>query len=305
MSVSALLGKIFRRNSASRGKATPFADPGTLAKGVRREDRFREVVADPVNLLIRRVPEAGFVDAAGQIVLHNGLRVPLRGPGSYYGDFSDLLIINRGVHEPLEEYCFQEVLALLPERPVMLELGAYWAHYSMWLKQARPAAVCHMVESDPVNLAAGRANFERNHLAGEFHLGFVAQGAFEVDRFLEERGLPGLDILHADIQGHEAEMLDGAAKTLAARRAGRVFVSTHSEALHASVEARLRAQGYLIEASSSFESHTTSYDGFILASAPGLQPVLGGWQALGRLEMLRADPARLLRSIAGRVGSPA
>jgi hypothetical protein len=31
------------------------------------------------------------------------------------------------VHEPLEEYVFQEVLRTMPEAPMMLELGAYWA----------------------------------------------------------------------------------------------------------------------------------------------------------------------------------
>ena len=64
--------------------------------------RFREVISDPLNLLIERVPAAGFVE--GDLVyLHNGLRVPVAGPGAYYGTFSQLLVLNRGVHEPLEE----------------------------------------------------------------------------------------------------------------------------------------------------------------------------------------------------------
>ena len=84
----------------------PFANPKTLEKASRFDERFREIIADPVNLLINRVPEAGFVDAEGMVVLHNGNRVPLHGPTSYYGNFSDILIINRGFHEPLEEYCF-------------------------------------------------------------------------------------------------------------------------------------------------------------------------------------------------------
>jgi hypothetical protein len=194
---------------------------------------------------------------------------------------------------------------LASPKPVMLELGAYWAHYSMWLKQTHPQAVCHMVEPDPANLEAGRENFRANGFTGEFHQGLVGRGGFQVDAFLRTHGFDHLDILHADIQGFEAEMLDGAAEALAAHRVDRVFVSTHSESLHISVEATLRSHGYHIEISSPPEGHTTSFDGFILASAPGLQLVLGGWQALGRLEILRADPARLLRSVAGRVGGPA
>lgn len=304
MSLAKKFRKLFSVTPAPEER--PYADADTLGKAERFEERFREVVSDPVNLLIARVPAAGYVDRSGKVILHNGIRVPIRGPGSYYGTFSDLLVINRGVHEPLEEYCFQEMLAnLASPKPVMLELGAYWAHYSMWLKQTHPQAVCHMVEPDPANLEAGRENFRANGFTGEFHQGLVGRGGFQVDAFLRTHGFDHLDILHADIQGFEAEMLEGAAEALSAHRVDRVFVSTHSEALHVSVEATLRSHGYQVEISSPPEGHTTSFDGFILASAPGLQLVLGGWQALGRLEILRADPARLLRSVAGRVGGPA
>src|SRR5262249_26032021 len=44
----------------------------------------------------------------------------------------------------------------------MIELGAYWAHYSMWLKKARPEAENIMVEQDSSKLAVGRNNFARN-----------------------------------------------------------------------------------------------------------------------------------------------
>ena len=42
--------------------------------------RFREVVSDPLNLLIERVPLAGVVEA-NHVYLHNGNRVPLTGSG--------------------------------------------------------------------------------------------------------------------------------------------------------------------------------------------------------------------------------
>ena len=59
--------------------------------------RFREVVSDPLNLAIYRHPRAGFLDD-NFVYLHNGLRVPVCGPDSYYEKFSDILVINRGVH---------------------------------------------------------------------------------------------------------------------------------------------------------------------------------------------------------------
>ena len=67
--------------------------------------------------------------------MHNGNIVPLDGAGAYYGQFIQLLVLNRGVHEPFEEYAFQELLKNLPKTPLMIELGAYWGHYSMWIKK--------------------------------------------------------------------------------------------------------------------------------------------------------------------------
>lgn len=280
----------------------PFADPTVLAKAVRYDERFREALSDPVNLLIRRLPEAGYVDAEGLVILHNGVRVPLRGPGSYYDEFSDILLINRGVHEPLEEYCFQEMIASLgKDAPVMLELGSYWAHYSMWLKKSRPAAVCHMVEAEPAGLEAGRANFLRNRMEGFFHHARVGRGHFTVDEFMRAQGLEGLDILHSDIQGYEGEMIEGASKSLAGQLVGRVFISTHSEPLHRVIEEKLRAFGYVIEVSSGISEHATSCDGLIFASAPGLKPIISGWRPLGRLEILRASPEELAASLRPRL----
>jgi len=267
--------------------------------------RFREIVSDPLNLLIERVPKAGMVEN-GLVYLQNGHRVPVAGTGSYYGEFSAILVINRGVHEPLEEYVFQEVLKLAPPAPVMLELGAYWGHYSMWLKKTRPAARVIMVEPEAQNLAAGKSNFALNALQGEFLQGFVGTGAFEVDRFMADKHLEHLDILHSDIQGFEVEMLDGAKATLEKHRAGYVFVSTHSQELHQQVLARLRALGYRVEVSSDFEHETTSFDGLVFASSPNLPAVFNDFTAFGREQICqRAALQRLdyLSSVVKKRGS--
>jgi hypothetical protein len=175
--------------------------------------RFREVVSDPLNLLIERVPFAGIVHD-NEVYLLNGNRVPVFGSGAYYGAFSQLLVVNRGVHEPLEEFVFQELLKRLPTAPRMIELGAYWAHYSMWLKKARPRADNIMVEPDPNRLATGRNNFARNGFVGEFIQAAVSRGAWQVDQFLRSRGLHHIHILHVDIQGFEGEMMEGAREAL-------------------------------------------------------------------------------------------
>lgn len=246
--------------------------------------RFREIISDPTNLLIDRHPMAGHV-ADGLVTLHNGIRVPIAGVGAYYGEFSMILVYNRGVHEPLEEYVFQQMLKALPEAPVMLELGAYWAHYSMWLKLARPGATAYLVEPDSENIEAGKANFQRHGMAGEFIQQFVGDGQFAVDAFLTTRGIGHLDVLHADIQGFELQMLDDASETLSSHAVDYVFVSTHSAELHETVHDRLTAHGYRIEAAADFASATTSFDGLVFASNPRKQPLLVDFQPFSRGEL--------------------
>ncbi|WP_217352536.1 MULTISPECIES: FkbM family methyltransferase [unclassified Ruegeria] len=277
---------------------TSYADPETLGKGELFDERARDVTSDPLNLLIDRVPQAGYVDTEGNVILHNGNRVAVSGEYSYYGEFSDVLITNRGVHEPLEEYCFQQVLKRLRSTaPKMLELGAYWAHYSMWLKLVYPQADCTMVEPEEQNIEAGKRNFELNGFDGTFIQSFVSKDQFSVDAFMKETGCERLDILHSDIQGYEVEMLENAQTTLSEKRADFVFVSTHSDALHDTVIASLKSVGYRIEASSSFEDHSTSFDGFVLASSPEVPALFKSFRPWGRHEIAAASGVEILEKL--------
>jgi hypothetical protein len=265
--------------------------------------RFREVISDPLNLLIARVPMAGFLDG-NLVYLHNGLRVPVAGPGAYYGPFSQLLIINRGVHEPLEEYVFQEVLKRLPDAPSMIELGAYWGHYSMWFKKERPNGQVILVEPEPECLKAGQDNFVRNGFKGEFIKSFVGTGKFEIDDFFRNRKIKELDILHTDIQGFEVEMLQGAQEVLKRRRVRYLFISTHSQQIHGEIVGQLKNLGYRVEISSDFDIQTTSFDGFVFASSPDVNPVFENVTILGREEISQCRPAEVLKSLALLQGEP-
>ena len=258
--------------------------------------RFREVISDPINLLIERIPMAGVIQG-NEVYLHNGNRVPLTGEGAYYGPFSQLLVINRGVHEPLEEYVFQEILKCMPESPLMIELGAYWAHYSMWLKKVRPAAASIMVEPDPKCLAAGINNFKRNGFQGEFIQSAVATGRFEIDAFLQSRGITHVDILHTDIQGYEAEMLQGSRAALTDAVADYLFISTHSQELHRQILDGLQRHKYRVEVSSDFDNDTTSYDGFVFASSPKVKKIFREFVAFGRAQIVQSRPDDLVRAV--------
>ncbi len=304
MDIKRQLGQLRRGAKRVLGGGGGFADPNTLGKASsdRFVERHREIVSDPLNMLIARVPQAGYIDREGYVTLHNGNRADFTGPYAYYKEFSDILIINRGVHEPLEEFCFQQMLKRIARPdPVMIELGAYWAHYSMWMKHVYPAARCFMVEPDPHNADSGRRNFEVNGYEGQFIVDFVGSSAFGVDRFLTENGIGRVDLLHSDIQGWEIEMLDGASKTLGRHAIDYVFVSTHSGELHTSAVERLLGFGYRVEVSSDFDLHTTSYDGFVLASSPAVAPVFEGFQPMGRMEIANATPAQLAQAVSALI----
>ncbi len=250
--------------------------------------RWREIISDPLNLLIKRDINAGLIDKDGFVYLHNGLKVPLTGHNSYYEDFSNVLVLNRGVHEPLEEFCFQETLKKVrKQKPSMIELGSYWAHYSMWFQKEFPDGNCFMVEPDSSRLEAGRSNFVANNFSkGQFIHSKVSNYDFRLDNFYKEKRLEEVTILHSDIQGWELEMLDGAKSFLDAQAAKYIFLSTHGQKIHEEAIKTLESYDYTIEVSSDFDNHSTSFDGFILATAPSSDRIFENFIPFGRNEIL-------------------
>jgi len=237
------------------------------------EKRIEITCSSPDNLKIPRVENAGTYQGRS-IVMHNGVLIA---PFSYYGEgIFNLLVRNRGVHEPQEEHVFQEVIKALPESPVMLELGSYWGFYSLWMLEERPRARCFLVEPEDFNLEAGKVNFRLNRRKGKFIRGFAGslpEGCDEsipliqVDDFLEKKGIRHLDMLHADIQGAEAEMLRRAEVSLSRKAIGFVFISTHWPEVHDECLKMLRGHNYSIVSQSTVEQ-SFSHDGLIVARSP-------------------------------------
>lgn len=229
--------------------------------------RIQEVIASPDNAHIERHPDAGKLQGY-TIVMHNGVRVCAN--GYYGGGVLNMLIDNRGVHEPQEERAFEEIIRLLPERCSMLELGAYWCFYSLSLLQQRPKATCYLVEPESQNLISGKLNFRLNQRRGDFTQAYVGKSpatsprTIAVDAFCAEKGIEHLDILHSDIQGFELDMLEGARGFLTQGKASYVFISTHSSSLHAACLEKLQAFGYSILAEADL-TETFSFDGLIVA----------------------------------------
>ncbi len=234
--------------------------------------RIDDVIACPDNQYIDRVPEAGkLVD--DQVVMHNGIRVV--GLGYYGSGILKMLVENRGVHEPQEERAFGEVLPHVAPGSTMLELGAYWAYYSLWFAKTVRNAHCFLVEPIRENLRSGERNFELNGARGNFTQAFVGSSErtdrdgerfVAVDPFCERNGIEHLAVLHADIQGGEVDMLAGAKSLLGKKAADWVFISTHSNKLHYECVEILKSYDYLIMASADLDE-TYSTDGLIVAKA--------------------------------------
>lgn len=272
-----------------------YANIKTLAKGITNDDRFKDIISDPLNILINRSNKSGYIQNKN-IILHNGIKVAVNGKYSYYGNFSKILIYNRGVHEPLEEYCFQELLKKIKSQNIkMIELGAYWGHYSMWLKKIFPDSEVYLVEPDVKNLQVGKYNFRNNNLSGEFINDFVSKNNFTIDKFLKTRKIKKVDILHSDIQGFELDMLENSFESLNKERIKYLFISTHSRKLHEACLKFIKKFNYRIEISSDVDYHTTSYDGFIFASSLKLKAVFANFKPMGRMDILNSSSYELVK----------
>lgn len=235
---------------------------------------------------IPKVPDAGRVrvDESGNRVqvMHNGLVVAADG---YYGDFmTQIMEQMKGHHEPQEEKVFYEVLKAVPPESTMIELGAYWAYYSMWFQKAVKGASNFMIEPAPAALRCGIRNFQLNGFHGDFTPAYIGRTSSEgwqkaglqskpgevgqvcMKDFVRSKGIERVALLHSDIQGFEYDMLRGCGDLLDNRKIGFLFISTHSLKVHFQCRKHIVQKGYSIIAEHT-PKESYSEDGLIVAAA--------------------------------------
>jgi len=266
------LKELFRNGDDLVGKMEP-------KEQLYWRDRINHVLSGPDNQDIPRVVDAGKV-INSQLIMHNGIKVD---PLSYYSfPLLQMLIENKGVHEPQEEKVFYEVLNSLAQKngkKTMLELGAYWSFYSMWFLQKFPSSKCYMVEPDKKNLFYGKRNFRLNKMNGTFiHAGIDDNSSFinntiSVDKICEKNKIEFLDILHSDIQGFEFKMLQGSEQMLSQNRVGYIFVSTHSNDLHEQCYKLLKNKYNFTMVASANLDESFSTDGVLVMKAPKFEGI--------------------------------
>ena len=230
---------------------------------------------------IPKCPDAGkvlFSDNVSYQLMHNGVKVLTDG---YCGAWTtDLIYGLKGHHEPQEEKAFYEVLKHIPSNGVMVELGSYWAYYSLWFSKAIPGAKNYLIEPDPERLELGKQNFALNGAKGTFFRGYMGvcnidAGDYQdaphlfIDSFLESNNIDHVHILHSDIQGSEYAMLESADQAIRDKKIDYFFISTHSQQLHIGCIALLEARDYVILAEHS-PAESVSVDGLIVGKRKDL-----------------------------------
>ncbi len=199
---------------------------------------------------IPKVPEAGHTFAGPERnyqLMHNGVKVIEDG---YCGRWmTELIRLLGGHHEPQEERVFHELLQHVSPGGTMLELGSYWAYYSLWFqRQIADARLC-LIEPDPRNLEVGQGNFSLNEATGRFFHSCIGRRSRSaepfscddgmkhsvpqtcVDDFLTQNDISQVDILLSDIQGAELDMLEGAARSIDQGKIRFLILSTHHHSI--------------------------------------------------------------------------
>lgn len=227
-------------------------------------------------------------------IMHNGLKVIA---GGYYGDLIEQITVKlKGHHEPQEEKVFNEILKRIDSsKPVMIELGSFWAYYSIWFKSIFEQGTAICCEPDPQNIQLGIKNMSLNGFEAGDGLVFRKAAAGEhdltsisfdldskpgeqltvsiesVDGIVKRNALKNIDVLHIDVQGAELGALKGAQTAIKSGLIRFVVVSTHHYVFsgdpmtHQHCEKFLRDNGATVVAAHNVVE-SFSGDGLIVAS---------------------------------------
>jgi FkbM family methyltransferase len=244
-----------------------------------------------------RVEQAGEVidHPSGPVqIMHNGVLVE---EGCYYGTLTgEIIRCLRGVHEPQEERVFAELMKRLAETtptdraPTMIELGSFWAYYSLWFLNDFPNGRSICLEPDAHHLEVGKRNFETNGRTGTFINAAIGVGGGSIQGFVTETNptpvdmpshdlesllaaceIAEVDVLLSDIQGGEVPLLIRASERLRQGAVRFLVVSTHDLSITGSASTHqqvldilLWSGAHIIAEHSVSESY--SGDGLIVAS---------------------------------------
>lgn len=184
--------------------------------------------------------------------------------------------------------------------PVMIEVGCYWAVWSLLFKQRYPSGKNILIELGKRGLLVGEKNFEMNGFDYiSYHGGMFLEssGTFkngsadleydksenidlvkfipsinddgvigqELDflKIYKDEKLDIVDVLHMDIQGSELNLVESISNLISDKKIISFVIATHSESIHIELIRKLYYSGYDIKINEAYGS--IGGDGFIYA----------------------------------------
>lgn len=275
-----ILRRLLKKPSRCQPQPEPLTTPERIAMTVGCSDCAA----------IPKVEHAGaIIDVEGVPVqiMHNGIRVRADG---YCGDWMTSIIQGlNGHHEPQEEAIFHAILSRCRPGHLMVELGAWWAYYTIWYLRTVPDSRAICIEPDAVHRQLTLENLALNDQTAEVVAGCVGEtdGTVELVAETEQRSIhvrcfnaaaidiltnqQPIEILHLDVQGAETAFLRSLRSFPDLTRLRFVFVSTHhalisgSPSTHVDCLKTLRDLGAIILIEHSV-GESFSGDGLIVAS---------------------------------------
>ena len=201
------------------------------------------------SLDIPKVEGAGDIFEDGDIsyqLMHNGLKVVKDG---YYGAWmSELINQLKGHHEPQEEKVFDEICKKTSTDGLMLEIGCFWAYYSLWYLKDNPNRSAVGLEPDTLHMQIGQKNALLNRMDKQINIlnGVASETPKDSVKITTETGedlvLKGytikdlmnyankdvVEIVHCDAQGAETFIVDQIIELGKNQMLRFCIISTHS-----------------------------------------------------------------------------
>lgn len=172
--------------------------------------------------------------------------------------------------------------SITKSNPTMLELGCFWALWSIIFGKKFPDAKLIVLEARLMKLGVGLANLHANGLTATVHYNVIAPvpdlpfrtPEITMDEIFEMNKIEEIDLLHLDIQGSEAALYEEIFDMLIDSRISNVVMATHYPEDHRKIVDKFRTlphSVYEIEPGPPGEHY--SKDGEIIVSSKAIKIV--------------------------------
>ena len=130
------------------------------------------------------------------------------------------------------------------EQPIMIELGCFWALWSIIFRKKFPNGKTIILEGDENKLDVGISNLNKNNIdILKYYHNTISRdfsdssfnpnvNDISLDNIIIENNITHIDLLHADIQGSEIRLIDDILILLSNRKITNIIIATHSTEIH-------------------------------------------------------------------------